>query len=166
LSFRTLRERPAEVWTPEVLGGEDRAARSHHGHGSRTPLLQGGTPCRLIHFDQVLEAFGCIPLFVLIFLASRSGKKIVVTVHETDPFQLLHKRFNRLYDKCADVLVYSENMKQQLWRWEHLPRTLKSYATVREFPNSHPQIASNTSIILADTISRGVRVTPNCSMLS
>lgn len=68
----------------------------------------------VIHFDQVLEAFGCIPLFILISLASRSGKKVVVTVHEIDPFQLKHKRFNRLYNKCAEVLVYSENMKQQI----------------------------------------------------
>ncbi len=68
----------------------------------------------VIHFDQVLEAFGCIPLFILIALASRAGKRLVVTVHEIDPFQLSHKRFNRLYRKCAEVLVYSENMKQQI----------------------------------------------------
>ena len=68
----------------------------------------------VIHFDQVLEAFGCIPLFILILLAVRSGKKVVVTVHEIDPFQLRHKSLNRLYDKCAEVLVYSENMKRQV----------------------------------------------------
>ena len=68
----------------------------------------------VIHFDQVLEAFGCIPLFILIALAHRAGKRVVVTVHEIDPFQLKHKRFNRLYSKCAEVLVYSENMKQQM----------------------------------------------------
>jgi glycosyltransferase involved in cell wall biosynthesis len=68
----------------------------------------------VIHFDQVLEAFGCIPLFILIFLASHSGKKVVVTVHEIDPFQLEHKRFNHLYNQCAEVLVFSENMKHQV----------------------------------------------------
>ncbi len=68
----------------------------------------------VIHFDQVLEAFGCIPLFILISLASRSGKKVVTTVHEIDPFQVRHKKFNRLYNKCAEVLAYSENMRQQL----------------------------------------------------
>src|SRR5579863_1575094 len=68
----------------------------------------------VIHFDQVLEAFGCIPLFILISLASCSGKKVVTTVHEIDPFQVRHKTFNRLYNECAEVLVYSENMKQQL----------------------------------------------------
>jgi len=68
----------------------------------------------VIHFDQVLEAFGCVPLFILIYLASWSGKRVVVTVHEIDPFQLSYKRFNRLYNKCAEVLVYSENMKRQI----------------------------------------------------
>jgi glycosyltransferase involved in cell wall biosynthesis len=68
----------------------------------------------VIHFDQVLEAFGCVPLFILISLANRSGKKVVVTVHEIDPFQLQHKRVNHLYNKCAEVLAYSDNMKQQL----------------------------------------------------
>ena len=41
----------------------------------------------VIHFDQVLEAFGCIPLFILIALASWCGKRVVVTVHEIDPIQ-------------------------------------------------------------------------------
>jgi glycosyltransferase involved in cell wall biosynthesis len=68
----------------------------------------------VIHFDQVLEAFGCVPLFILIVLAGWFDKRVVVTVHEIDPFQRAHKRFNRLYDRCSEVLVYSENMKQQL----------------------------------------------------
>jgi len=71
-------------------------------------------PADVIHFDQVLEAFGCIPLFILIYLASRSGKKVVASVHEIDPLQLRHRKFNRLYNKCAEVLVYSENMKRQI----------------------------------------------------
>ena len=68
----------------------------------------------VIHFDQVLEAFGCIPLFIVIGLASLFGKRVVVTVHEIDPFQREHKWLNRWYDKCAEVLVFSENMKQQI----------------------------------------------------
>lgn len=68
----------------------------------------------VIHFDQVLEAFGCVPLFILIVLASWFDKRVVVTVHEIDPFQRAHTRFNHLYERCAEVLVYSENMKQQL----------------------------------------------------
>lgn len=68
----------------------------------------------VIHFDQVLEAFGCVPFFVLLILAGITRKQVVVTVHEIDPFQRTHKRLNRMYGRCAEALVYSENMKQQL----------------------------------------------------
>jgi glycosyltransferase involved in cell wall biosynthesis len=68
----------------------------------------------VIHFDQVLEAFGCIPLFIVVALANCFGRKVVVTVHEIDPFQRKHKWLNRLYHKCAEVLVYSDDMKRQI----------------------------------------------------
>jgi len=68
----------------------------------------------VIHFDQVLEAFGCVPFVVLLILASITGKRVVVTVHEIDPIQREHKGLNRLYSRCAEVLAYSENMRQQL----------------------------------------------------
>jgi glycosyltransferase involved in cell wall biosynthesis len=68
----------------------------------------------VIHFDQVLEAFGCIPLFIVAALSSLFGQRVVVTVHEIDSFQREHKWLNRLYNKCAEVFVYSEDMKQQV----------------------------------------------------
>jgi len=68
----------------------------------------------IIHFDQVLEAFGCIPFFILVELADIFHKKVVVTVHEIDPFQKEHPKWNRLYNKCAEVLVYSDDMKRQI----------------------------------------------------
>lgn len=68
----------------------------------------------VIHFDQVLEAFGCIPLFIVTALAGLFEKSLVVTVHEIDPFQRKHKWINRMYGKCAEVFVFSENMKQQV----------------------------------------------------
>jgi len=68
----------------------------------------------VIHFDQVLEAFGCIPLFIVVTLASWLDKRVVVTVHEIDPIQKEHRWLNRMYNKCAEVLVFSENMKQQV----------------------------------------------------
>jgi len=68
----------------------------------------------VIHFDQVLEAFGCIPLYIVADLASRFGKRVVVTVHEIDPIQKKHNWLNRMYNKCAEVLVFSENMKRQV----------------------------------------------------
>ena len=68
----------------------------------------------VIHFDQVLEAFGFIPLFIVVSLAHWFGRRVVVTVHEIDPFQQRHRRLNRCYAKCAEVLVFSENMKSQV----------------------------------------------------
>jgi len=68
----------------------------------------------VIHFDQVLEAFGFIPLFIILTLASWFGKRVVVTVHEIDPFQRRHRRLNRCYSKCVEIFAYSENMKSQI----------------------------------------------------
>lgn len=70
----------------------------------------------VIHFDQVLEAFGCIPLFIVIMLARLFDKRVTVTVHEIDPFQRAHVWTNRLYRYCAEVFVYSEDMRRQLLR--------------------------------------------------
>jgi len=68
----------------------------------------------VIHFDQVLEAFGFIPFFIVITLAGWFGNSVTVTIHEIDPFQRKHARLNRCYRKCAEVFVYSEHMKNQL----------------------------------------------------
>lgn len=68
----------------------------------------------VVHFDQVLEAFGCIPLYIVTALASLFGKRVVVTVHEIDPIQRERHWLNRMYNKCAEVLVFSENMKRQV----------------------------------------------------
>ena len=68
----------------------------------------------VICFDQVLEAFGSIPLFILIKLANLTGRRVVATVHEIDEFQKKHLWLNRLYNKCEAVHVYSENMKAEL----------------------------------------------------
>ena len=68
----------------------------------------------VIHFDQVLEAFGFIPFFIVVALARWFGQKVVVTVHEIDPFQKRHPSFNRCYLHCAEIFVFSENMKKQI----------------------------------------------------
>ncbi len=80
----------------------------------------------VIHFDQVLEAFGCIPLFIVIALGDLFGKRVVVTVHEIDPFQREHPWLNRLYSKCAEVFVYSEHMKQQMVGLGASPQNIKA----------------------------------------
>lgn len=66
----------------------------------------------VIHYDQVLEAFGCIPLFVLAMLAGFRHRRLFVTVHEIDPSQHRHRWINRMYSRSERVIVFSENMKQ------------------------------------------------------
>ena len=68
----------------------------------------------VIHFDQVLEAFGFIPFFIVVTLSHWFGKRVVVTIHEIDPFQKRHTRFNSCYRNCAEIFVYSENMKKNI----------------------------------------------------
>lgn len=79
----------------------------------------------VIHFDQVLEAFGCVPLFVVIILARVFRKQVTVAVHEIDPFQREHAWVNRLYKSCAEVFVYSGNMQQQLIEIGADPKNVK-----------------------------------------
>lgn len=68
----------------------------------------------VIHFDQVLEAFGFIPFFIVVTLAHWFGQRVVVTVHEIDPFQKRYPSFNRCYRHCAAIFAFSENMKKQI----------------------------------------------------
>jgi glycosyltransferase involved in cell wall biosynthesis len=69
----------------------------------------------IIHFDQVSGSVsGAYHSSSWSNLADVFHKKVVVTVHEIDPFQREHLGLNRLYNKCAEVLVYSEDMKRQL----------------------------------------------------
>lgn len=68
----------------------------------------------VIHFDQVLEAFGFVPFFILVTLGHWFGKRVIVAVHEIDPFQKQHPWFNRCYSKCAEIFVYSADMKKKI----------------------------------------------------
>lgn len=68
----------------------------------------------VVHFDQVLEAFGCIPVYVLSFLTAFNKKRLFVTIHEIDPFQKEHPWINRFYKRVERVLVFSEDMKKQI----------------------------------------------------
>lgn len=70
----------------------------------------------VVYYDQVLEAFGILPLFVMTLIPGRRRKKLIVTVHEIDPLQVAHPWINRLYRRCKCVFVFSEDMKRQLLR--------------------------------------------------
>ena len=70
----------------------------------------------LVHFDQVLRSFGFLSFMTFLFLAKLFKKKVVVTVHELDPIQAGHKRFNKYYNKTDKVIVHSKPFKKELVR--------------------------------------------------
>jgi glycosyltransferase involved in cell wall biosynthesis len=68
----------------------------------------------VIHFDQVLRAFGILSFAVLLAFVKMFGKKIVVTVHELDPLQGKYKSLTKLYNFTDKVFVFSEDFKKEL----------------------------------------------------
>ncbi len=68
----------------------------------------------IIHFDQVLRAFGILSFAVLLAFVKMFGKKIVVTVHEFDPLQEKYKSLTKLYNFTDKVFVFSEDFKKEL----------------------------------------------------
>lgn len=68
----------------------------------------------IIHFDQVLRAFGIVSFSVILFLSRIFGKKVVVTVHELDPTQEKYKFFTKYYNKADKVIVFSEDFAKKL----------------------------------------------------
>jgi glycosyltransferase involved in cell wall biosynthesis len=70
--------------------------------------------CDVIHFDQVLKAFGFLSLLTLIILSKRKRSKIFVTVNEIDPIQLKFKRLNKFYNCVEKIIVHSKSMKSEL----------------------------------------------------
>ena len=68
----------------------------------------------LIHFDQVLKAFGALSFLTLLVVAKCFRKKVVVTMHEIDPIQKDHPALNRLYNRADRVVVFSQALKNQV----------------------------------------------------
>jgi glycosyltransferase involved in cell wall biosynthesis len=68
----------------------------------------------IIHFDQVLRAFGAVSFSVLLFLSKRFGKRVVVTVHELDPIQEKYEFFIKCYNKVDKVIIFSEDFGKRL----------------------------------------------------
>lgn len=69
---------------------------------------------KVIQYDQVLEAFGSIPLFILAALVTRKCHRLIVTVHEIDHVQRAHKWINRMYRHCSEILVYSDHTRHSV----------------------------------------------------
>ena len=68
----------------------------------------------VIHFDQVLRAFGILSFASLLGLARLAGKKVAVTVHELDPLQVKYKGLTKLYNFADKVIVFSEGSRNEL----------------------------------------------------
>ncbi|MGC2423922.1 MAG: glycosyltransferase family 4 protein [Nitrospirota bacterium] len=68
----------------------------------------------IIHFDQVLRAFGILSFTALLACAKMFGKKVVVTVHELDPLQERYKGLSKFYNLADKVLVFSEGFRDEL----------------------------------------------------
>ena len=60
----------------------------------------------VVHFQQILNAFGSLPLFK--WLATPSFAARVVTVHELDPYQLAHPKLSANYNRADAVIVHTE----------------------------------------------------------
>ena len=68
----------------------------------------------IIHFDQVLKAFGAVSFLTLLVAAKALRKKVIVTVHEIDPIQQDHPRLNRLYNLADQIVVFSNAFLREL----------------------------------------------------
>ena len=67
----------------------------------------------IIHFQQVLNAFGFMPVFY--FLKNISNESpVVVTLHEIDSFQNEFPELNKIYNKADKVIVHFDGLKKYL----------------------------------------------------
>jgi glycosyltransferase involved in cell wall biosynthesis len=66
----------------------------------------------VIHFQQILNATGSVPLFNWLKMPSNAAR--VVTVHELDPYQVDFPKSNLTYNKADRIIVHTEAMKEKL----------------------------------------------------
>ena len=67
----------------------------------------------IVHFQQVLNAFGSLSVFQFLNYAGNTPKK-VVTIHEIDSFQNEFKNLNATYNRADKIIVHFEELKQYL----------------------------------------------------
>jgi len=70
-------------------------------------------PADIVHFQQVLNAFGFMPAFYFLKHVSNDSK-VVVTLHEIDPFQNEFPELNKIYNKADKVIVHFNDVKKYL----------------------------------------------------
>jgi glycosyltransferase involved in cell wall biosynthesis len=68
----------------------------------------------VVHFQQVLEAYGAKAVFN--WLKQPSNATRIVTVHELDPDQLEAPERNKIYNRADGIIVHCEEMRKDLIR--------------------------------------------------
>lgn len=68
----------------------------------------------VLHFQQILNAFGSLAVFKWLSMPSRAAR--VVTIHEFDPYQQQHPELSAGYNKADGIIVHTEEMRDQLVR--------------------------------------------------
>ena len=86
----------------------------------------------IIHFDQVLKAFGAVSFLTLLVAAKALRKKVIVTVHEIDPIQQDHPRLNRLYNLADQIVVFSNAFLRELHCLGNRQQQGESHSLLRE----------------------------------
>jgi glycosyltransferase involved in cell wall biosynthesis len=83
---------------------------TYHERARRYLKLTGDAD--VMHFQQILNAFGSLALFK--WLSFRSDAARVVTVHELDPYQQAHPEVSAGYAKADGIIVHTEEMRDKL----------------------------------------------------
>ncbi len=81
-----------------------------HIRARRISMLQRSA--HVVHFQQILNAFGSNVVFHWLRLPTASAR--VVTVHELDDYQLQHRDANQLYNRADALIVHCDEMKHRL----------------------------------------------------
>ena len=99
---------PKEVWRRRLRN----AARTVLTYFKAKRYRELTKDAEVVHFQQILNAFGSKALFH--WLNQPSFATRVVTVHELDPDQLESPGLNKAYNNADAIIVHCEEMRQQL----------------------------------------------------
>jgi glycosyltransferase involved in cell wall biosynthesis len=78
---------------------------------ARRYLKQAGE-ADVLHFQQILNAFGSMAVFKWLAMPARCAR--VVTVHELDPYQHANPGVSAAYNNADGIIVHTEEMRDQL----------------------------------------------------
>ena len=89
----------------------DGARRVLYRERARRYLKQAGD-ADVLHFQQILNAFGSLAVMHWLAMPSRAAR--LVTVHELDPYQQQHPELNAGYARADGLIVHTEEMRDRL----------------------------------------------------